>query len=67
MDKMVYTVSDIAEILSIGMNKAYDLIHKGGIPYIRLGRKIRIPKKAFDNWLNSSYTTMEENRLCVDQ
>lgn len=54
MQKLVYTVKDVSIILNIGMNKAYDLIHEKKIPSVRLGRKIRIPKKAFENWLNES-------------
>ncbi|WHH57286.1 helix-turn-helix domain-containing protein [Petroclostridium sp. X23] len=54
MEKLVYTVQDIAKILDIGMNKAYDLIHEKKIPFIKLGRKIRIPKKAFQEWLERS-------------
>lgn len=59
MEKMVYTVKEMAQILCIGMNKAYDLIHENKVPYIRLGRKIRIPKKAFQKWLEESYEVKE--------
>lgn len=51
MDKLVYSVKDVAKILNLGMNKTYDLIHENTIPHTKLGRKIIIPKKAFDNWL----------------
>ncbi|WP_432664200.1 helix-turn-helix domain-containing protein [Wukongibacter baidiensis] len=54
MEKYVYTVREVAKVLEIGMNSAYDLIHENVIPHIRLGRKIRIPKKAFDEWLNEA-------------
>ena len=54
MEKYVYTVREVAKILEIGMNSAYDLIHGNIIPHIRLGRKIRIPRKAFEEWLNEA-------------
>lgn len=53
MEKLVYSVKDVANLLNIGMNKAYDLINQKEIPVIKMGRTIRIPKKAFESWLNS--------------
>jgi|GEM_PF-2194416 len=63
MEKVVYSVREIAAILNIGMNKAYDMIHERKIPAIKMGKVIRIPKKAFDNWLNSLSITEE---TCAD-
>lgn len=53
MDKLVYSPKEAAELLCIGMNKIYDLIHANKIPYIKVGKKFIIPKKAFESWLNS--------------
>lgn len=53
MEKLVYSVKEVAIILNIGMNKAYDMIHQNMIPVIKIGRTIRIPKKSFDTWLES--------------
>ncbi len=32
------TIQDIQEVLHIGKNRAYELLHNGMIPSIRLGR-----------------------------
>ena len=40
----VLTVPDVARILRIGKNKAYELVHSGQIEPIRLGKRILIPK-----------------------
>ncbi len=53
MEKMVYTVNETAEILSIGCSKVYDLIHEKKLPSIKVGRKFIIPKKRLEDWLNS--------------
>jgi len=52
MEKLVYTVKEVAEILNIGMNKAYELIHQKEFPCKNLGRKILIPRKPFEDWVN---------------
>lgn len=53
MDTEVYTVKDIQEILNIGKNTAYQLINSNPFPVIRIGKTYRIPKEAFDRWLNN--------------
>lgn len=39
----VYTVPELAAILKIGRNAAYDLVKSGKIHSIRIGKSIRIP------------------------
>ena len=43
---LLLTVSDLASILRIGRNAAYQLVKDGNIQSIRVGRSIRIPRKA---------------------
>lgn len=43
---LVLTISDLAKILSIGRNTAYDLIRSGTIKSFRAGRQIRVSKSA---------------------
>jgi excisionase family DNA binding protein len=54
MEKLVYTVNETAQILNIGMNKAYELIQQKQIPHVRVGRKILIPKQPLEKWLASA-------------
>lgn len=55
IDKMplVLEVSDIADTLGIGINKAYSLVNSGTIPSLKLGQKYRIPKEHFINFLKN--------------
>ncbi len=54
MEKLVYTVNETAQILNIGMNKAYELVQQHQIPNLRVGRKILIPKQSLEKWLAKS-------------
>ncbi|WP_418751132.1 helix-turn-helix domain-containing protein [Frisingicoccus sp.] len=40
----IFKVEDVAHYLKIGKNSAYELIHKGLIRSIRIGKNIRVPK-----------------------
>ena len=41
----ILTVEDMQKALCIGRSQAYKLINGGGIPHMRVGRSIKIPKK----------------------
>lgn len=51
---LVMTVPEMAEILHIGRNAAYELVKCGAIRSIRIGRNIRIPQAALLDYLNNS-------------
>ena len=52
--KRTYTVKEIADILGISRNHAYDYINDMGFRIIRIGAAIRIPKTEFDKWFDGS-------------
>ena len=43
---LVMSVPQLAKLLGIGRNAAYDIVNSGGIRSIKIGRTIRIPKSA---------------------
>ena len=47
----VLTVKEIMEMLRIGSNGAYALMHSKSFPVVRIGRAYRIPKDSFLAWL----------------
>jgi len=51
MEKVVYTVEEIATMLGISRTKAYELAKNGDIPVIRIGRCLRVPVVMFEEWL----------------
>ena len=53
-EKRTYTVKEIADILGISRNHAYDYINDMGFHIIRIGAAIRIPKTEFDKWFDGS-------------
>lgn len=49
---VVLSVQQLAEVLQIGRNSAYDLVKSGQIRSIRIGRTIRIPQSSLFDYLN---------------
>ncbi|MBV4445338.1 helix-turn-helix domain-containing protein [Clostridium tyrobutyricum] len=60
---IMMTVKDIKDVLKIGTNSAYDLIHQKKFPILKLSeRKFRIPKDEFVKWVKETtkYYDFEE-------
>ena len=47
----ILTVEEVRQILKIGTNSAYNLIHSGAFPVIKIGQTYRIPTEPFYAWL----------------
>lgn len=52
---VVLSVQQLAEVLQIGRNSAYDLVKSGQIRSIRIGKTIRIPQAALLEYLNNPH------------
>jgi len=39
------------EVLALGKSKIYDLVENEGLPILRLGKSIRFPYKALEQWI----------------
>lgn len=62
MEKRIYNVADIADILSISKPKAYELVRRQDFPKIMIGRAIRIPIESFNIWLEREARGTHEER-----
>lgn len=52
---ILLTVNELASILRIGRNAAYQLVNNGDIPSRRVGRSIRIPRNALVRFLECTH------------
>lgn len=52
MEKLVYSIREAADLLGISQSYVYELVRKGTIPSLELGKKRVIPKVKFNQWVN---------------
>jgi len=45
-DRLVFTVTEVAELLGVSRAFAYELAARGELPVLRLGRRVVVPKAA---------------------
>lgn len=48
---LVLTIEDLMNVLTIGRNTAYEIIRSGQIRSVRIGKQIRIPRDALEEFL----------------
>jgi len=51
-EKHIYTITEIKNMLGIGINQAYDLTKSNQFPVRHIGKKMVIPTQPFLEWLN---------------
>ena len=50
-DPLLLTVSEAAKLLRISRGLAYELVRQQRIPFIRLGRRILVPRHGLEVWI----------------
>jgi excisionase family DNA binding protein len=45
-DRLTYSITEVAEMLGISRSMAYEGVHRGEIPAVRIGRRVLVPKTA---------------------
>jgi excisionase family DNA binding protein len=51
MEKLLLRPTETAELLGLGKSKTYDLIAKGQIPSVRIGKSVRVPADKLREWV----------------
>lgn len=50
-EPQLLTIKDVQELTKLGRTTIYEVMRRGELPYIRIGRSVRIRHDALDNWL----------------
>ncbi|MBT9260208.1 MAG: helix-turn-helix domain-containing protein [Clostridiales bacterium] len=49
--RLTLSVPEVAHMLGIGRNTAYELARAGKLPVVRLGKRFLVPVAALERWL----------------
>jgi excisionase family DNA binding protein len=50
-ETLLLRATDVAAALGVGRATAYELIASGAIPSVRIGRSVRVPRAALEEWV----------------
>ena len=59
---LLLTVPEAAELLRVHSNHVYELIRRGELPHVRLGRVIRLPRHRLEQWIEEQCGASEGGR-----
>ncbi len=59
MEKLLLKPKEAAEMTSTSKNTIYNLVASGELKSIRLGRAIRIPMKALEEWIEANQSIQD--------
>ena len=51
-DRLTLSIEEAAALLGISRALAYDLVRRGELPQLRLGRRIVVPRRALENLID---------------
>lgn len=51
IDRELLRAEEVARVLGIGRSKVFEMLRAGELPVIRLGRSVRIPRRALAEWI----------------
>ena len=60
LEKLTLTVDEAAQLLGIGRGLASSMIREGRLPHLRFGKRIVVPRKALERFLEETRPRQEE-------
>lgn len=60
VDSLLMRAGEVAAVLSLGRSKVYELMASGALPTVRIGRAVRVPRAALEEWVASQIRHGEE-------
>jgi excisionase family DNA binding protein len=60
MERILLKPTEAAEVIGLGRSKTYELISKGLIPSVRIGKSVRVPVAALRNWVEQQLREQQQ-------
>jgi excisionase family DNA binding protein len=62
-DADVLTIREVARVLRIGRNSAYEAAQRGELPVLRIGRRLLVPRVALERLLSGDVSAVRASPL----
>jgi excisionase family DNA binding protein len=51
MENALLKANEVCGVLGLSRAKVYDLMARGTLPVVRIGRAVRVPRAALEKWI----------------
>jgi excisionase family DNA binding protein len=58
-ERLLLRMPEVATILGIGRSTVYELVQRGDLPAVHVGRAVRIPSAALQRWVEEQTAEAE--------
>ena len=58
-EKLTLSVEEAGKLLGVSRQVAYQLIHRPDFPTLHIGRRVLVPKKQLETWMDRHVTGTE--------
>ena len=59
-EKLTLSVEEAGKLLGVSRQVAYQLIHRPDFPTLHIGRRVLVPRKQLEAWMDQHVTGTEE-------
>lgn len=60
-EKLTLSIEEAGKLLGVSRQTAYLLTHRADFPVLRIGRRVLIPRKQLEAWMDRQLNGKEEN------
>jgi excisionase family DNA binding protein len=60
--RLLLRMTEVAALLGLGRSTVYELVQRGELPVIHVGRAVRVPAAALERWVERQTIEAEELR-----
>ena len=60
-EKLTLSVEEAGKLLGVSRQVAYQLIHRADFPTLHIGRRILVPRKQLEEWMDRNVTGAKVN------
>lgn len=52
IERVIYSVREVSKMLGLALSTVYEMMRANQLPCLQIGTTYKIPKKAFDEWMD---------------
>jgi len=61
-NRLLLRITEVAALLGLGRSTVYELVQRGELPVIHVGRAVRVPAAALERWVERRRVEAESDK-----